>query len=250
MRRSVLWCGAVVVGAMAGLVGGAAPTYAEGAAERVCAKPRFGDFFAGMRKAFDLDAGGEGAEANLEPPQCEIACQGKDVKIVILAENVLLPLNPVLAQADYELSYCLTRMLKQQYEENKDRVKIVSTAELKAYKNTHPKWREQTAQEIGKHFGADFVISLEIDESLLYDERVPPSYSGGCMHIDVTVTDVHKPIGDGEKFHCPYSLEYPRAPLERTDMNVNQFHAKLIERVCKDLVQFFAAHPPKDKYDE
>jgi hypothetical protein len=32
-------------------------------------------------------------------------------------------------------------------------------------------------------------------------------------------------------------------------MNVNQFRAKLIDRVCKDLVQFFAAHPPRDKYD-
>lgn len=186
---------------------------------------------------------------HLEPPLCAIACEGKDVKVVLLAEHVNLPTNPILTQADSELSYRLTQLLEQRYKENKDRVQIVSTSDLKAYKNSHPKWKEQTAQEIGRHFKADYVISLEINDIRLYDPKNRQFFYHGYADIDLTVTDVHKPVGEGEKFRQPYSLEYPRAPLERTDMTVNQFRAKLIDRICKDLVQFFAAHPPRDKYD-
>jgi hypothetical protein len=186
---------------------------------------------------------------SLVQPKCPIACAGKEVKLVIISEHAVLPDNPMLQQADSELSYRLTHLLEERYRENKEKVKIVSPTQLRQYQNTNPKWREQTAQEIGKHFHADYVLNLEINELRLYDKRSAKFFYHGYADLTLTVTDVQKPLGEGEKYSCPYSLEYPRAPMEISEMPVNQFRAKLLDRVAKDLVQFFAAHPPRDKYD-
>jgi hypothetical protein len=230
-----------------GLLGAGAASGAEGDTAPCQSRPPLGNFFAGLRKAFNLQAAA--AQAELEPPQCAIACEGKDVKVVILAEFATFPTNPILAQADYELGYRLTKLLEERYKENKNRVKIVSTSELKAYKNSYPKWREQTAQAIGKHFGADYVISLEISD-LRLDHPRNPYYYHRYADIDISVTDVSKPVGEGEKFHQSYSLESPHLALEGTKMTVSQFRGKLIEHICEDMVQLFAAHPPKEEQDE
>ncbi len=128
-------------------------------------------------------------------------------------------------------------------------MKIVTPSQLKNYKNSHPKWREQSPQEIGKYLHADYVISLEINELRLQNRLDAKFFYHGRADIDITVTDVHKPAGEGEKWSCPYSLEYPRAPVDVNETSASQFRARLLDRICKDLVQFFAAHPPGDKYN-
>jgi hypothetical protein len=187
----------------------------------------------------------------IAPPKCPIACSGKDVKLVILTAHAgPLPTSPQLMRADWDLSWRLTQLLEERYRENKDRVTIVSPTQLKNYQNSHPGWRSLPPQEIGKHFKADYVLNLEINTIRLADRLNEKFLYQGFADITVTVTDVHKPVGEGEVFSFPYAVEYPKStPLEVTEMGRQQFQAKLIDRIARDLVLFFAAHPSREKYN-
>jgi hypothetical protein len=187
----------------------------------------------------------------MEPPERPLAVEGKDVKVVIVAAHAgSLPADPVLMSSDWELAVRLTRMLEERFKENKDRVTVISPSMVKSYKNSHPRWNEQPPQTIGKHFDADWVVNLEINSISLFDRSSANFFYHGNADISVTVTDVHKDVNEGQVWELPYQLEYPRSrPLERSEMGVMQFRSKFLDRIAKDMTQFFASHPPREKYD-
>ena len=100
-----------------------------------------------------------------------------------------------------------------------------------------------------KHFDADWVINLEIGSISLYEPNSKHFFYHGSAEIQVTVTDVHKPVGEGTVFDETYQLEYPKSnPMERTEMSPQKFREKFIDRIARDLTQYFAAHEPREKY--
>ena len=186
----------------------------------------------------------------IEAPKCSLVIKGKEAKVVIIAAHAMLPSDYTLMRSDWELSQRLTQLLEERFKENQEQVKVVKPSQVKTYMNKNPKWRELPPQEIGKHFKADWVINLEINSISLFDKSSANFFYHGNADITVTVTDAHKPIGEGEVYALPYQVEYPKTnPLERSEMGVNQFRAKFIERIAKDLAQQFASHPPREKYD-
>jgi hypothetical protein len=191
------------------------------------------------------------APDSIVPPTCPLTIKGKDVKVLIIAAHAgPLPSDPALMRSDWDLSGKLTQILEEHYKENKERVKVIPPSQVKTYMNGHPRWRELPPQDIGKHFDADWVINLEIASISLFDRSSANFFYHGNAEIQVTVTDVHKPVGEGTVFDEPYQLEYPKShPMERGEMSVQQFRAKFIDRLAKDLSQYFAAHPPREKYD-
>jgi hypothetical protein len=188
---------------------------------------------------------------SMEPPKCLLAVKNKDVKVLIIAAHAgPLPSDPALMRSDSDISTRLTHVLEERYKENKDRVKVIPPSQVKTYMNAHPKWRELSPQDIGKHFDADWVINLEISSISLFDRSSANFFYHGSAEIQITVTDVHKPVGEGTVFDEPYQLEYPKGhPMERSEMSIPSFRQRFIERITKDMAQFFAAHPPRDKYD-
>jgi hypothetical protein len=189
------------------------------------------------------------APDSLEPAKCPLVIDGKEAKVVILAAHAsTVPSNPMLMRADWDLGWRLTQLLEERYKENKERVKIIPPSQVKNYMNKHPHWRELPPQEVGKAFEADWVINLEINSISLFDRNRNFFYHGSA-DIAVTVTDVHKPIGEGEVFSYPYQVEYPKSPMEVTEVNAPQFRAQFIERIAKDMARWFAAHQPREKYD-
>jgi hypothetical protein len=186
-----------------------------------------------------------------QAPKCPLTVPGKEAKVVIIAAHAdTLPSNPLLMQTDKDLAGRLTRILEERYKETKDKIKLVSPLELKNYMNKNPRWRDATPQEIGKHFGADWVINLEINSISLLDQKSMGFFYHGSADIQVTVTDAHKPVGEGQKFEDDYHLEYPKNPVERTEVSLQAFRAKFIDRMAKDLAQYFASFPPEDRYNQ
>ena len=187
----------------------------------------------------------------MEQPTCPLAVKGKEVKVLIIAAHAgALPADPALMRSDWDLAGRLTQLLEAMYKENKDQVKVIPPSQVKNYMNANPRWNEQTPQVIAKHFDADKVINLEINSISLYDRGSANFFYHGNADIQVTVTDAHKPRGEGEVFSQDYQLEYPRShPMEKMEMGPNQFRAKFIDRIAKDLSQYFAAHPPREKFD-
>jgi len=191
------------------------------------------------------------APDSIEPPTCPLAVKGKDVKVLLIAAHAgPLPSDPALMRSDWDLNARLTHLLEDHYKENNDRVKVIPPSQVKNYMNSHPRWRELPPQEVGKHFDADWVINLEIMSISLFDRASANFFYHGNAEIQVTVTDVHKPVGEGGVFEESYQLEYPKShPLERGEMSVPRFREKFVDRIAKDLARYFAAHPPRDKYD-
>jgi hypothetical protein len=186
---------------------------------------------------------------HLEQPDCPLTIDGKESKVVIVAAHANLPSNPALIPADWELTYKLTQILEARYKENGDKVKIVSPMQVKGYMSKNPRWREATPQEIGKHFGADYVVNLEIESISLYEKGSANFFYKGSAVISVTVTEVAKPVGEGQKWECPYQIAYPTGGIQEiNEMSPGTFRTKFIDRIAKDMAKFFAAHEPSEKY--
>jgi hypothetical protein len=182
-------------------------------------------------------------------PECVIASPKKPVKLVILAAFANLETRPELMQADLELAERLTQALAKRYEENKDKVKIVSVREVKAFQGMTPDWREWTAREIGKHFSADYVLSLEINSMTLYEKGSYNRLYRGQTEIASTVTDVHKPAGDDKKWDGYYTTTYPASrPIEVEGSSVAQFRTLFLKHVAKGLSKSFAAYGSEERY--
>jgi hypothetical protein len=184
-----------------------------------------------------------------QQPKVALTIPGKDAKVLVVATHAgELPGHPLLMQADRDLANRLTRMLEERYKENKDRVKVVSPAEWKIYTNKHPRWSDKSPQKIGKDFNADWVIHLEINSLSMIDRRTRGFYHG-TAEIAVTLTDVRKPDGEGLRFDDFYRLDFPRTPVEVSDVPPAIFLGRFLDRIAKDLAQNFATFPEQDKHN-
>jgi hypothetical protein len=187
------------------------------------------------------------ADPNL-PPKCPLTIEGKESKVVILTTHTGGgPESALLSRVDWDLTARLHQLLQERFKENKDKVVVVPPSQVRGYQNTHHRWRDEPPQKLGEHFKADFVISLEIEDFRLMDKRSPTLYQGHA-EISVTVTDAHKPVGEGEVFFETYATDFPRTPTSVSDMSANQFRTQLINAIAKDLVQMFTPHPPRDRF--
>jgi hypothetical protein len=188
------------------------------------------------------------------PPKCPLTVEGKDSKVLILCYHAgQPPSDPALNQADWNLGWRLNQVLQERFKENKDRVTLVTPNQVRTYKNKDLRWHEKTPQEIGRHFDADYVVTLEIHNLRLFDDQPGARNQGfykGHAELAITVTDVHKPEGEGEVFADEYVTDYPRsqAIVGVTEVNAPQFRTRLIDFLARDLAQLFTAHPPRDKF--
>ena len=183
-------------------------------------------------------------------PDCQIAAKGKDVKLVIVSAFSGLETRPELVQVDYELAERLTQVLKKRFQENKDKVSIVSPSQVKLFQSKHPDWREWSMRDIGKHFGADYVLSLEINAMSLYEKGSFNRLYHGQTEIGMAVTEVGKPAGEDKKWDNIYTTIYPnaRGPIPADDSSVAQFRMLFLNHVAKDISKRFAAYPNDERF--
>jgi len=184
-------------------------------------------------------------------PKCKLASDDKkkEIKVVILASSGL-ETRPEFLRVDRELSTQLARQLQQAFKDNKEKVTVVSPVQVEKYKDEHPQWRALEVAEIGKHFGANYVIDLEMDELSLYEPGSGNQLFRGKANISVSVVDVSKP-DDEPKWKDTYTKVYPsdaRGAVPASDGNAQQFRQRFLAQVAKELSWSFTAHPTSDDY--
>ena len=172
----------------------------------------------------------------LEPQE-----KGKDLRVVILAYSGI-ETRPEFITADRDLTSMLTQQLQESFKEDSKRVKIVPVAKVQEYKNNHPDWHTDPAQ-IGKHFGADYVITLEIGSLSLYETGSQGTLYRGRANIEVAVINMRKP--DESPNPMPYACEYPRSkgpiPVDGTT-SPRMFYMSFMKYVAKQLSWYFVPH--------
>ncbi len=189
---------------------------------------------------------------NKVPPKCKLAPTEKDkeVSVVLLCDFASLETRPELLPVERELCDRLAQHLRKRFQENKEKISFLPHARVKSYLNQHRDSGLLSAQEIGQHFKADYVINLEIEHLHLYERGSWNRLFRGNTEIAVKVFNVTQPRDEALIFEEIYHCEYPASnPIDANDTSVAQFRALFVNRLARDLARWFAAFPIDEKVD-
>lgn len=187
------------------------------------------------------------------PPECKIASDDKDkeVKVVILAYSNL-ETRPEFLRVDYELSSLMAKLIQDSAKEDKQKITVITASKVQKYKDDHPNWQAIGAAEIGKHFGADYVIDVAIESIGLYEPNSRNQLFRGHTEISLACIDVQHP-DDDPIFRKEYTKEYPRTrgpiPVDGSTTSATQFRQAFLNHIATDLAWCFVGRPiPIDSY--
>lgn len=181
-------------------------------------------------------------------PVCRLAEKDKEVKIVIAAHHANLELSEAKFM-HHEVARRLGQVLEQRFKENNEKAKIVPATLVQSYQASQTGYT--SPQDIGKHFKADYLILLELDNLSLFEKGSRDQLYRGHAEIQVRVFDMRKPAEEYEKYDKVKRWDYPSVQryIERSEIGPEQFRSQFVERICKDLARDFTAHPPRERYE-
>jgi hypothetical protein len=185
----------------------------------------------------------------LVAPECPLAKPGKEIKVVVVADAGM-KFEPELNDVDKHLSARLVETLRESYKVSKEKVEVVPAFKVEAFKQRQLDWRNVSPQEIGKHFGADYVINLDIIRMSLFEEKTRQLYRGRA-EICVKVLEMNAPEGEGVKFSkdfiCP---EYPRvSPVDVGGLSVSIFREQFLRVVAEEISHSVSSYPAERKHN-
>lgn len=191
-----------------------------------------------------------GPEPKLPPLLHRIAPEDskQEVKAVILVASSL-EIRPELIRADRDLGVFLTKHLRQACDYNGEKVKVVSPTQVDNFKSEHPDWRKWEPAEIGKHFGADWVIYLEVSALSLYEKGSNNQLYRGRAEIGVSLIDVRRP--EEGFWQKPFSGQYPgeaRPPVDAAESNPMDFRRTFLDHVAEQIAWYFTSHPTSKEF--
>jgi hypothetical protein len=173
----------------------------------------------------------------------------KENKVLILAWSGL-ETRAEFIHADRQLAELLAKQLQTQCEANQEKINIISARRAEEFKNTNPNWREMDMPEIGRRFGVDYIIYLEINSLSMYEQGSSKTLYRGVANISVNLIDVRNPdeLPQQQPFQCTYPSE-ARGPIPAGfDSNPVQFRQLFLGHVAKRLAWHFARYPKRESY--
>jgi hypothetical protein len=176
-----------------------------------------------------------------EAGEMKLAEKAKEVKVVILT-YAGLDMRPGLMTVGRDLGGQLARQLQNVCRENSEKVIIVSPTRVNEYLANHPNWYLKP-EEVGKHFGADKVIYLEVDKLSLYEPGSANQLFRGRASLSVKLWNLSNP--DDIPVEHPFSFEYPssRGPIPADGQSEREFYQAFLSYLVKHLSWKFTAHP-------
>lgn len=184
------------------------------------------------------------SQFNFYDRACE-AKKKKDISVLVLAyPGGRLPAD--YAGADRVLAAKFVKKLDEAFKTNKERVVIVTLAEVEKFKRRHDDWKGMTAAEIGKHFKVDYVIDMELSQLSLFEPGTREVLHGHC-HIPIAIIDVEKGAEPFEQYE--YDAEYPGVgqsiPVDM-ESNPEKFKQKFFDKMAVELTKLFTPCPTAD----
>jgi hypothetical protein len=174
----------------------------------------------------------------------------KEVRVVILAYSNRLETRSELIGAERDLSREFARKLQEGCRTNSESVVIVNPRKVEDFKSSHPRWFEIGLADIGRHFKADYVIYLEINNLSLFNKADMNSQYRGHVDMTVSLVDVNKPdeSPDHKEFTCSYPSEAKAIPVD-ADTPAPQFREEFFAFIAKKLSWYFTEHLPREGYN-
>jgi hypothetical protein len=182
----------------------------------------------------------------------EIKCLGTTEKkqtpskAMILVRNMSNVGNYKFRDADRVLSGFVHHELTELCEHNEQRLTLIDPRKVDAFKSSHPRWRELSPAQIGKQFGTDYVIYLEINDLGMTSAE---GIYRGTAELSVRLIDVKAPDESPptKNFACAYPS--PSNFIVTDSMPEQNFRDKFLTFVAKRLAWYFEPHPERDTYN-
>lgn len=165
----------------------------------------------------------------------------KKVAILVWAEpGTLFQFPHIRLELASQIAYQMNQHLKT--------TQVVPAQMIDDYQTRNPNWDAVAPSEIGKQFGADYVIFVEILE---YSTREPqtPGLFRGKARASVVVHDVSDPTARWTLTQASAKFPQGRTALMNSDDQV--IHRQLLEILGNQVtVKFYQHEVPKDKHPE
>jgi hypothetical protein len=167
----------------------------------------------------------------------------KNPKVVILTWGGF-EMRSEFIHADRQLAEMLARELRRHADENKEKLTIVSARSVEEFKSANPNWRGMPLPEIGRRFGADHVLYLEINSLSLYEPGSLNTLLRGRISLNMTLADVAHPDDSPlqQPFVCTYPGDAPGALPADNEATKVQFRQAFLTHVSRKLGYYFSKH--------
>jgi hypothetical protein len=173
----------------------------------------------------------------------------KPTRVVILTWAGL-EMRSEFVNADRQLSEMLAVKLSELAKENDEGLVVVPPRKVTDYKNSHPRWREMDLAEIGRQFGADYVVYLEFHSMSMYEPGMANQLLRGRAQMTISLVDVRRP--DDSPTQVPFSTLYPsdaRGPVQAGfDIQPMEFRQAFLAHIAKNLSYYFSRYPKRETY--
>jgi hypothetical protein len=194
-----------------------------------------------------------GPEPKVEPEMKQIGSREKRDEVSVVVLTYAGPeTRPEFIKVDRDLAARIAVEMRKAFEYNEERVKVVSPSKVEKFKQDHLNWQTMELADIGKHFAANYVVYVELDNDTLalYERGSGRELFRGHADYTVTLVDVHEPE-DGTQ-HKQFSYNYPSEAkaIHASDTTVILFKQKFLEQIAKKVAWCVTSHPTKDGYVE
>ncbi len=171
----------------------------------------------------------------------------KEVRVVVLTS---CPPSANLADwagIDKMLAAEFIPLLEQRCAENKEKVTVLKSKPVDDFKKETPNWRSMSPVDIGKKFGADYVIDIEVLSISIFEKGTHQQLMRGRAQVGVAAYDTSKPLPD-PVFNAELNDLYPgAAEVSVNDEPYSTFRQKFVKHIAGKLVIKFAAHTSREK---
>jgi hypothetical protein len=167
----------------------------------------------------------------------------KEFKIVILPYRAQT-LSPSYIGKERTLATMVSRQLTERFAANKEYVKIVPINEVEKFQRTHSEWQSMDPGEIGKQFGADYVVDMELAELRLFERKSHGMFLNGYCRVSLTVNDVEK-VGQEPVFKQDFPMQFPKSGPRVADLDDSaaKFEQDFFNQIAVRLAWVLTAHP-------
>jgi hypothetical protein len=171
-------------------------------------------------------------------------------RILILPYLGVEQMETEFIQADRELANLLSKQFSTICEANGDKVTVVSPYKVEEYKSKHSAWRDENPAAIGRQFGADYVVVVEIHSMGLYEQSSARLVYRGRMNLSVVLVDVKHPDNDPQasELNSVFPSE-AKVEMADADLPVSLFRTKFLTHVAKQIAYKFLSHQKSDYID-
>ncbi len=152
------------------------------------------------------------------------------------------------AGADRELASLITKKFPGAltYYECKEKIVVVSTAQVDKFKMSNPGWKTMHPAAIGRKLGADYVLDVHLGRMQVYEPGSANMIYQGLAEVSVDVYDSTAKDREPTNKHV-HSFKYPRGPVEPAEGKpLSRFKLEFMDTLATELILRHIEHPPGD----